>query len=252
MRDLEQKSLTITGGGSGMGRATALLAARMGAQITLSDINEAGGQNVVAEIRAAGGTAQFIRVDVGSEADVQGMVNLAVKTYGKVDCGFNNAGLPNTGKPIHEISSEEMERVWSVNVRGVFYCMKYQISAMLGTGGGAIVNMGSACSHVVIPDGPDYVSSKHAVLGLTRSAAIDYATKGIRINAVLPGTVHTPMLDGLFASSPESKEFLESQTPIRRLGQPNEIAEAVVWLLSDKASYVTGTGFSVDGGYTAV
>ena len=144
-----------------------------------------------------------------------------------------------------------MEKVYAVNVKGVFLCLKYQLPELLKTGGGSIVNMASAAAQVAFPLGADYISSKHAVMGLTRAAALDYAEKGIRVNTILPGTVHTPMLDGLFASSPESKTFLESRIPVGRLGKSEEVAEAVVWMLSGRSSYVTATGLSVDGGYTA-
>jgi 2,5-dichloro-2,5-cyclohexadiene-1,4-diol dehydrogenase 1 len=250
-RDLQDKSIIVTGGASGIGRATAELAARQGARVTISDLSEPAGHQVVEQIRSAGGTAQFQRADVSNEADVIALVAAAVRQYGRLDGAFNNAGRPNIGKLLHELSLEEFEKVQAVNVRGVFLCMKYQIPEMLKGGGGAIVNTASAASLIAFPLAADYVASKHAVLGLTRAAALDYAAQNIRVNAVQPGTIRTPMLDGLFAASPESEQFLVARTPMGRLGKPEEIAEGVVWLLSDKASYVTATGLSIDGAYTA-
>lgn len=251
MIDLTGKSIIITGAASGMGRATALLASQLGANLTLGDLSAEAGATLVAEIEANGGAAQFIRCNVSNENEVQQLVTAAVNRFSRLDGGFNNAGIPNTGKLLHELSWEDMERIYSVNVKGVFLCMKYQIPEMLKTGGGSIVNTASASSVIAFPDASDYVSSKHAVFGLTRAAALDYAQQGIRVNCVLPGTILTPMLEGLFESAPETKTFLESRIPMGRLGRPEEIADSVVWMLSDRSSYLTAAGISVDGGYTA-
>ena len=251
MIDLTGKSIIITGAASGMGRATAILAAQLGAKLTLSDRTDDAGAALVAEIEAVGGTAQFVHCDVTNEQDVQQLVAAAVSRFSRLDGAFNNAGVPNIGKPLHELSWEDMERTYSVNVKGVFLCLKYEIPEMLKAGGGSIVNTASASSIVAFPEAADYVSSKHAVFGLTRAAALDYAQHGIRVNCVLPGTVLTPMLRGLFDSAPETKDFLESRIPMGRVAQPEEIADSVVWMLSDRASYLTAAGLSVDGGYTA-
>lgn len=251
MIDLKGKSIIITGAASGMGRSTALLAGQLGASLTLGDRTEEAGSELVKEIEASGGIAQFVRCDVTNEDDVKQLVGAAVDRYGRLDGAFNNAGVPNIGKVVHDLTWEEMERTYAVNVKGVFLCLKYEIPEMLKTGGGAIVNTASASSAVAFPAGADYISSKHAVLGLTRAAALDYAQQGIRVNCVMPGTVLTPMLKGLFETAPETKTFLESRVPMGRLAEPEEIADSVVWMLSDRASYLTAAGISVDGGYTA-
>mgnify|MGYP000299896087 CR=1 FL=1 len=251
MIDLTGKSIIGNGEASGIGRAAALLLSSLGARVTLGDRTEDAGAALVEEIAAAGGSAQFVRCDVTNEDDVEQLVASTVSRWGRLDGAFNNAGLPNTGKDLHELSWDEMERVYSVNVKGVFLCLKYEIREMLRTGGGSIVNTASASSLVAFPQAADYVSSKHAVLGLTRTAALDYAQRNIRVNCIMPGTVHTPMLDALFATAPETKAFLESRIPMGRLGKPEEMADTVAWMLSDRASYVTGAGVSIDGAYTA-
>lgn len=250
MIDLTGKSLIITGAASGMGRATALLAAELGARLTLGDRTEEAGAQVVEEIRASGGDAQFVRCDVTDEGDVEALVAAAVGRFGKLDGAFNNAGRPNIGKVLHELTWADMEQVYAVNVKGVFLCLKYEIPELLKAGGGSIVNTASASSVIAFPDAADYVSSKHAVLGLTRAAALDYAQRNIRVNCIMPGTVMTPMLEGLFESAPDTKTFLESRIPMGRLARPEEMADSVVWMLSGRASYLTGAAISVDGGYT--
>ncbi|WP_336952401.1 glucose 1-dehydrogenase [Sphingobium aromaticivastans] len=250
MIDLTGKSVIITGAASGIGRATAILAASLGANLTLGDRTEEAGASVVDEIEAAGGTAQFVRCDVAQEDDVEALVAAAVSRYGQLDGALNNAGRLSVGKDLHDLTWDEIEQVYAVNVKGVFLCMKYEIRELLRTGGGSIVNTASGSSVVAFPRAADYVSSKHAVLGLTRAAALDYAQHNIRVNCVMPGTVLTPMLEGLFESAPETKAFLESRIPMGRLAQPEEMAGSVIWMLSNQASYVTGAAISVDGGYT--
>ncbi|PZU56824.1 MAG: oxidoreductase [Sphingobium sp.] len=250
MIDLTGKSLIVTGAASGIGRATALLAAELGARVTLGDMSDDAGAKVVEDILTRGGEAQFVHCNVANEGDVERLVNAAVTRFGKLDAAFNNAGRPNIGKQLHDLTSDELEQVFAVNVKGVFLCLKYEIPELLKAGGGSIVNTASASSVIAFPDAADYVSSKHAVLGLTRAAALDYAQRNIRVNCIMPGTVMTPMLAGLFESAPDTKTFLESRIPMGRLARPEEMADSVVWMLSDRASYVTGAAISVDGGYT--
>jgi len=251
MVELAGKSILITGAASGMGREAALLAAKAGAKVTVADMNAALAKATVDEIVAAGGTAQCFIGDITDEAQVKAMVDAVVSAYGRIDAAYNNAGVPNTGKVVHELSQAEFRRVMDINVVAVFLCMKYEIAAMLKTGGGAIVNSASAAGAITFNAAVDYVGSKHAVMGMTKSAALDYATQGIRVNAVMPGVVRTPMLAGLFASTPEAEEYLVTRTPMGRLGEPQEIAKAALWLMSEDASFITGTGLAVDGAYVA-
>ena len=252
MYDLANKSIIITGAGRGMGRETALLAGRAGAQVTVADMDEASGRETVAMISGAGGTAHFVRVDVANEAQVEAMVAAAVSTYGRLDGAFNNAGVPPSATVLHELRLETFQRAMSINLVGVFLCMKHEIAAMLKTGSGSIVNTASTAGLAAFPAATEYIASKHGVIGLTKAGAVDYGKLGIRINAVLPGATLTPMLVGAMASTPGLEEYMIAQQPIGRLGQPREIANAAVWLLSDDASFVTGASLSVDGGYTAV
>jgi 2,5-dichloro-2,5-cyclohexadiene-1,4-diol dehydrogenase 1 len=251
MYDLQDKSIVITGGGSGMGREAALLAAKAGARITVADISEAPGSETVDLIRSNGGEAQFIKVDIASEADAKAMVDAAVSTFGKLDGAFNNAAIPQVSKPFHELTEADWQRIMGINVIGTFFCMKHEIIAMRATGGGAIVNTSSAGGVVAFPFAGEYVASKHAVVGLTKAAALEYSAEGIRINALLPGATLTPMLKGAFAADAGLEKYLIDQEPIGRLAEPAEMATAAVWLLSSHASFVTGACIPVDGGYTA-
>jgi 2,5-dichloro-2,5-cyclohexadiene-1,4-diol dehydrogenase 1 len=260
MTDLTNKSLIITGGASGIGEAAALLAARAGACVTIADLNPVAGDRLVAKIRAEGGKAQFIRTDIADEQNVRAMVDAAVATYGRLDCAFNNAGVVGfSQKGTHaepvlfaDVPLDAFRLVMDVNVSGTFLCLKYEIPAMLRSGGGAIVNTSSQAGHLAIPSAPDYVASKHAVIGLTKSAALDYATQNIRVNAVLPGVTRTPMMEASIAANPQIEQWAAQIHPIKRLGKPQEVAEAALWLLSDAASLVTGISLSVDGGYSMV
>ena len=251
MYTLHEKSIIITGGGSGMGREAALLAAKAGAHLTVADINTAGGEETVRMITSEGGTAQFIRTDIVDETQVIALVAAAVSAYGRLDGAFNNAAIPQTGNTLHALTVEQFRRTLDINVTGTFLCMKHEIIQMLKNGGGAIVNTASAAGVTAFPGGSEYISSKHAVVGLTKAGALDYGTQGIRVNAVLPGATLTPMLQGAAANAPGLEQYLIDQQPIGRLAQPYEIATAAVWLLSDHASFVTGASFAVDGGYTA-
>ena len=250
---LDGKTAIVTGGASGIGRATALAFAREGARVLVQDRAEAGAQETVGLINAAGGQALSIGGDVTSEEDVQAMVAKAVSSFGKLDCAFNNAGIsPAAAGPTmqrtHELSLASFQKVIDINLTGVFLCMKHQIPHMLAGGGGAIVNTASVAGLVGLPAASAYVGSKHGVIGITKTAAMEYAREGVRVNAVCPGYVLTPMTqDGVARRGEE----LLNKVPMHRLGKPEEIAEAVVWMCSERASFVTGSFYTVDGGYYA-
>jgi NAD(P)-dependent dehydrogenase (short-subunit alcohol dehydrogenase family) len=252
-RLFEDKVALITGGGTGIGRASALAFAAAGGKVVVTGRRETQGQETVALIKQHGGQALFVKGDVTNEADVERMVAQTVSTYGRIDAAFNNAGIEGVvGKPTHEQSVANYREVMDINVLGVLLAMKHEISAMLKNGGGAIVNNASVGGLVGFPGVSVYVASKHAVLGLTKTAALEYAKQGIRINAVSPGGIETPMLHR-FTGGPGTDFFdqLSGLHPIGRLGRPEEIAEAVVWLCSEKASFVTGQSLTADGGWTA-
>jgi NAD(P)-dependent dehydrogenase (short-subunit alcohol dehydrogenase family) len=252
-RLMENKVVLVTGGGSGIGRAAALAFADAGAKVVVSGRREAEGFETVALIKKAGGQGAFIRADVSQESDVERLVNQTVATYGHLDAAFNNAGIEgDVGKPTHEQTVANYRAVIDTNVLGVLLAMKYEVGAMLKNGGGAIVNNASVGGLIGFPGVSVYVASKHAVLGLTKSAALEYAKQGVRVNAVSPGGIETPMLNR-FTGGPGTQFFdqLAGMHPIGRLGRPEEIAEAVLWLCSDKASFVTGLSLTADGGWTA-
>ena len=247
------KVALVTGGTSGIGSATALAFARAGAKVVVSGRREKEGGEVVALIKQNGGEALFVKTDVSREAAVAALVERTLSTYGRLDAAFNNAGIEgDTGKLTHEQSVENYRAVMDINVLGVVLSMKHEVLAMSKNGGGTIVNTASIGGLVGFPGASVYVASKHAVLGLTKSAALEYATQGIRVNAVSPGAIVTPMLDRFTGGlhSDFSKQ-LESLHPIGRLGKAEEIAEAVLWLCSDRSSFVTGQSLAVDGGFTA-
>lgn len=248
---LEGKVALVTGGGSGIGQATALIFAREGAKVVVADITVAGGEETVRQIQATGGQATFVKTDVSQAAEVEALVNKTVETYGQLDCAFNNAGIEGAAKLTTECTEEEFDRTIAVNVTGVWLCMKYEIQHMLSHGGGSIVNTASAAGLIGIPSAPDYVASKHAVVGLTKTAALEYAKSGIRVNAVCPGAVDTPMIARSARAIPGFDEIAVSMEPVGRFGQSSEIGEAVAWLCSDAASFVTGIPMSVDGGMVA-
>ncbi|AEF38615.1 SDR family NAD(P)-dependent oxidoreductase [Hoyosella subflava] len=259
MKELADKSIIVTGAGSGIGEAAAVLAAERGAQVTLADIDDDAGQSVLDRIHRDGGTAQFVHVDISITEHVQNMVAAATSAYGKLDGAFNNAGLPawgqrpgNTSTPFADLTPEMLQGTLDVNVVGTFLCIKHQIEAMLRTGGGSIVNTSSDAGILAIASAGDYVTSKHAVIGLTKSAALDYATQGIRVNALLPGITLTPMMAKSFDKNPELRSWADKMQPIGRVAQPAEVAEAALWLLSDRASFVTGSSLVVDGGFSMV
>jgi NAD(P)-dependent dehydrogenase (short-subunit alcohol dehydrogenase family) len=250
------KVALITGGGSGIGRATAIVFAREGAKVAIADYNRDGGEQTVRMIKDAGGEALFIEANVAIAKQVEAMVAKTVETYGRLDCAFNNAGIEGEmghGGPINiaDCSEENWARIIAINLTGVFLCMKYEIPQMLKHGGGSIVNTASAAGLIGLPGGTAYVASKHGVAGLTKSAALEYAKSGIRINAVCPGFIRTAMVERAIDGGSISEEMMIASEPIGRIGRPEEIANAVLFLCSDDASYVTGLPMPVDGGYVA-
>ncbi len=250
-RSLEGKVAVVTGGGSGIGDAVARAFAREGAKVVVADINTRGGERTADMIKEEGGDAIFVRTDVSSGLDVEAMVNKTVEAYGRLDCACNNAGTLGRSVRTHEMTEEEWMRIVGVNLKGVWLCMKYELIQMLKQGKGAIVNMASIAGVVAATASSAYGASKHGVVGLTKTAAVEYAQSGIRINSVCPGTTRTPMVEPRFDADPEEERRAASRHPMGRIGSPEEIAEAVVWLCSDAASFVTGHALSVDGGYTS-
>lgn len=248
---LEDKVALATGGASGIGRASCEAFAREGARVVVSDVDAEGGEAVARTIREAGGDALFVRADVAREEDVRALVRAALDHFGRLDCALNNAGTSGAGGPLQQISLEDFRRTLDVNLVGVFLCMKYEIQAMLERGGGAIVNVASGAGVIATPALAPYCASKHGILGLTKTAAVENARTGIRINAVLPGSTDTPMLRATMGGNPEIEKLVLRSQPGGRLARPEEIAEAVVWLCSDRASFVTGDSMLVDGGAVA-
>lgn len=247
-RQLDGRVALVTGAGSGIGRAVAIAYAKAGARVVVSDISERGGQETVSRIAADGGTAVFVRADTASPRDNEQLVAKTIEHFGALHVACNNAGIGGEAHPVGEMPPEEWNRVLSINLSGVFYGMRYQIPQMLRAGGGAIVNMASILGQVAAAEYAPYVAAKHGVVGLTRAAAIEYAKKGIRINAVGPAYIDTPLLENL---SEEARRGLVGLHPIGRLGRDTEVAELVLWLSTDQASFVTGSYYPIDGGYLA-
>lgn len=250
---MDGKVALVTGGASGIGRATALTFAREGAKLIIADMNEEGGQQTVHMITENGGEATFVQVDVGNATEVEALISTAVSTYGRLDCAHNNAGIGSRPRgALHECTEENWDRVLNINLKGVWLCMKYEVIQMLEQGSGAIVNTASIMGLVGSWSGSGpYNASKHGVVGLTKTAALEYSKLGIRVNAVCPGYIRTPLIHSTLTTQPEMEEQIVSRHPVGRLGQPEEIAETVVWLCSDAASFVTGHAMAVDGGYVA-
>lgn len=245
---MKDKTVLVTGAASGIGKATAILFAKQGAKVIVSDIQEAEGELVAAGIRSTGGNATFFKADVSLPQDMQALVNFAVSTYGRIDIAVNNAGIGGEMNPVADMSIEGWQKVTAVNLNSVFYGIKYQLWAMLKNGGGSIVNVSSILGSVGFAGAAGYTAAKHGVIGLTQTAALEYAAQNIRINAVGPGFIDTPLLNGL---TPEMKQQVIALHPIGRLGTSEEVAELIVWLGSDKAAFVTGSYYPVDGGYLA-
>jgi len=249
---LEEKVALVTGGGSGIGRATALAFAQEGASVIVSGRSVASGEETVQMINAIGGEARWVKADVSRAAEVEALVNKAVAVYGRLDCAFNNAGIEGVLAPTAECTEENWDRTLAVNLKGTWLCLKYELLQMLKQSRGAIVNNASSLGLVGIAALPAYVASKHGVVGLTKSAALEYAKMGIRINAVCPGAIRTPLYEErIFKTHPQMEELVTALEPVGRMGEPEEIAAAVGWLCSEAASFVTGHAMAVDGGWVA-
>lgn len=252
MSEFDNKVALVTGGGVGIGRATVLAFAREGARVVIGNRNSERGEEVVAAIRAAGGQASFLKTDVRLASEVEALVDHAVSTYGRLDIAFNNAGVFAALTPIAEAPEESYDTVIDTNVKGVWLSLKYELRQMLKQGGGVIVNNASVGGVRGTRAGAaSYTASKHAVVGLTRCAALENARKGIRVNAVGPAVIDTAMGTGFADALDITMEQFGDMHPIGRVGRPEEVAEAVLWLCSDKASFVTGANLMVDGGFTA-
>lgn len=249
------KVALVTGSAAGIGRATALQFAAEGAKVVVSDIAEGGGEETAAMIRKNGGEAAFIRADVAKAADVAALIAQTVTRFGRLDCACNNAGIEGTVAPFIDQTEENFDRIIDINLKGVFLCLKAEITQMLTQGGGSIVNLASIAGLIGFPGLSPYVASKHAVNGLTKNAALEYAKQGIRVNSVCPGGIDTRMLDSLADQATggkmTSREMMDNLHPMGRIGTPDEVAKLIVWLVSDSASFVTGVHVPVDGGFVA-
>lgn len=248
---LEGKVSLVTGGGSGIGKSTALEFAREGAKVVVADVNSAGGEETVTQIRSGGGEAIFVHADVSRAAHAEAMVEAAVEAYDRLDCAHNNAGIEGIRVPTADFLEDEWERVIAVDLKGVWLSMKYEIAQMMKQGSGAIVNTSSIAGLIGMKGSTAYGAAKHGVIGLTKTAAVEYATQGIRVNAVCPGAISTPMVERLMGRDPEREAMYMSIQPIGRFGTPEEVGQAVVWLCSDASSFVTGIAMPVDGGTVA-
>ncbi len=246
--DLQGRVAIITGAGSGMGRATAFRFIEEGAKVAIFDWNEEAGSAVEKQLKDAGGDVLFVKTDVSKAADVENAVQATVDQFGRLDCAFNNAGIGSGPFPLADFPEEDWDRTIAVNLKGVFLCMKYQIPQMLKGGGGSIVNTASVDGLVGLAAVGPYVAAKHGVVGLTKTAALDYATQNIRVNCICPGTIRTELVQSWIDKYPEAEEAWTKLAPMERMGDPKEIAEAAVWLCSDKSSFVTGHPLVVDGG----
>jgi NAD(P)-dependent dehydrogenase (short-subunit alcohol dehydrogenase family) len=246
----KNKVVLITGGTSGIGKAAALAFAEAGAKIVLTGRREKEGSIVAGQINKAGGAASFVRADVAKDEDVRNAVDLTVAKYGRLDAAFNNAGVEFAG-PLDKITEEQYRQTFDINVWGVLNSMKHEVAAMLKTGGGAIVNTSSVVGHIALPGASIYVATKHAVEGLTKAVALEFAKQNIRVNAVAPGAIDTDMVDRFAGKDGAARDALVALHPVGRMGKSEEIAAAVLYLASDEAKFITGTILNVDGGWTA-
>lgn len=248
---LEHKVAVITGGGSGIGRASAIRLAAAGAKIVVSDVNTVGGDETVRLIQDAGGDACFVPCNVSKSSDVQAMVNTAVTTFDGIDIAVNNAGVGGTMLDLHQLDESTWDQVVDINLKGVWLCMKYEVPILLERGGGSIINMASVAGLIGFRSNAAYSASKHGVIGLTKSAALEYAKQGIRVNAICPGFTETPMVTTMIDEIPRMAEGTRKSSPMRRLGRVEEIADAVLYLASDMSSFVNGVALPLDGGTVA-
>ncbi len=244
------KVALVTGAASGIGRATALAFSAAGASVLVSDVQEEAGEQTVGLIRAAGGRAKFVRCDVSHEDEVEAMVERCIESFGRLDFACNNAGIEGASSAVTDLSGEEWNRILAVNLTGTWYCMRHELPVMLRQGGGSVVNVASIAGVVGFPNASAYVASKHGVVGLTRSAALEYARQGIRINVVCPGVIETPMITRATGGDATAAAQFAQGAPAGRMGQPEEIASAVLWLCSAGAGYTIGHPLVVDGGWT--
>ena len=240
----------VTGAANGIGRAAALAFAREGASVVVADVSERGNQDTARMVEEAGGRALAVRCDVSRAEDVKAALDKAVEAFGRLDCAFNNAGVEQPITATADLTEEEWDRIVAINLRGVFLCMKYEIPLILKQGGGAIVNTSSGAGIIGIKGSPAYTAAKHGVIGLTRAAALDYAAQNLRVNAVCPGYIDTPMMGRFTGGTPEGRAKVIAEEPVGRMGKPEEIAAAVVWLCSDTAAFVIGHALVMDGGQT--
>ena len=247
-KDLNGKVAIVTGGASGIGQVTAKLYAALGAKVVVSDLHEQAGNDVITQIKQKGDDAIFIKADVSKPEDCEQLVSKTIEAYGRVDIAFNNAGISGEANPIGDMSIEGWNRIIAVNLNSVFYCMKYELQQMVKQGQGAIVNNSSILGSVGFANSAGYVAAKHGIVGLTKNAALEYSSKGIRVNSIGPAFINTPLLAEAGIDE-NAKKALVQLHPIGRLGESSEVAELVVWLSSDKASFVTGSYYSIDGGY---
>jgi NAD(P)-dependent dehydrogenase (short-subunit alcohol dehydrogenase family) len=246
--DMTGKVAIVTGGSAGIGRATASAFAERGAAVVIADLDVERGEQAALELKEAGGDAIFVATDVAVSDDVDRMVRAAVESFGRLDYAFNNAGIEGVPAPFADGDRENWDRTIAINLTGVWLCMRAELAVMAAGGSGAIVNCSSVAGLVGFPAMGPYVASKHGVVGLTKTAALDYATAGIRVNAVCPGVIHTEMIDRFVGDDPEALAALVANEPMGRMGTPDEIAGAVVWLCSDAAGFVTGQALAIDGG----
>lgn len=251
MAALDGRVAIVTGGSGGIGLAAAQAMSAQGAAIVIADINDERGEQAAHALRLGDARAHFVHTDVASEVEVTRMVEVALSIFGRLDCAFNNAGIEGAQALVGDGTTEDWDRVLDINLSGVWRCMRVEIPVMLAAGGGCIVNCASVAGLVGFAGIAPYVASKHGIIGITKTAALEYATAGLRVNAVCPGVIHTEMIERFTHGDPEAEAALVGTEPVGRLGEPHEVGAAVAWLCSDAASFVTGVALPVDGGYVA-